>query len=48
MEFDVASRTAGAITPVPGGVGPMTIMCLIHNTLVAAYRRRGLPVPQLW
>jgi len=48
VEFDVASRTAGAITPVPGGVGPMTIMCLIHNTLVAAYRRRGLPVPQLW
>jgi methylenetetrahydrofolate dehydrogenase (NADP+)/methenyltetrahydrofolate cyclohydrolase len=48
VEFDVASRNAGAITPVPGGVGPMTIMSLIHNTLVAAYRRRGLPVPQLW
>jgi methylenetetrahydrofolate dehydrogenase (NADP+)/methenyltetrahydrofolate cyclohydrolase len=48
VEFDVASRNAGAITPVPGGVGPMTIMCLIHNTLVAAYRRRNLPVPQLW
>jgi methylenetetrahydrofolate dehydrogenase (NADP+)/methenyltetrahydrofolate cyclohydrolase len=29
-------------------VGPMTIMSLIHNTLVAAYMRRGLPVPQLW
>ena len=43
----VASRNAGAITPVPGGVGPMTIMSLIHNTLVAAYMRRG-PVPQLW
>jgi methylenetetrahydrofolate dehydrogenase (NADP+)/methenyltetrahydrofolate cyclohydrolase len=48
VEFGVASERAGAITPVPGGVGPMTIMCLIHNTLVAAYRRRGLPVPQLW
>ena len=48
VEFDVASRHAGAITPVPGGVGPMTIMCLIHNTLVAAYMRRGLPVPRLW
>jgi methylenetetrahydrofolate dehydrogenase (NADP+)/methenyltetrahydrofolate cyclohydrolase len=48
VEFGVASRNAGAITPVPGGVGPMTIMSLIHNTLVAAYMRRGLPVPQLW
>ena len=48
VEFAVASRHAGAITPVPGGVGPMTIMSLIHNTLVAAYVRRGLPVPQLW
>jgi methylenetetrahydrofolate dehydrogenase (NADP+)/methenyltetrahydrofolate cyclohydrolase len=48
VEFAVASRHAGAITPVPGGVGPMTIMSLIHNTLVAAYMRRGLPVPQLW
>jgi methylenetetrahydrofolate dehydrogenase (NADP+)/methenyltetrahydrofolate cyclohydrolase len=48
VEFAVASRRAGAITPVPGGVGPMTIMSLIHNTLVAAHRRRGLAVPQLW
>jgi methylenetetrahydrofolate dehydrogenase (NADP+)/methenyltetrahydrofolate cyclohydrolase len=48
VEFAVASRHAGAITPVPGGVGPMTIMSLIHNTLVAAYQRRGLPVPRLW
>jgi methylenetetrahydrofolate dehydrogenase (NADP+)/methenyltetrahydrofolate cyclohydrolase len=48
VEFAVASQHAGAITPVPGGVGPMTIMSLIHNTLVAAYMRRGLPVPQLW
>jgi methylenetetrahydrofolate dehydrogenase (NADP+)/methenyltetrahydrofolate cyclohydrolase len=48
VEFDIASRHAGAITPVPGGVGPMTIMSLIHNTLVAAYMRRGLAVPELW
>jgi len=48
VEFAVASQHAGAITPVPGGVGPMTIMSLIHNTLVAAHRRRSLPVPQLW
>ena len=48
VEFAVASKHAGAITPVPGGVGPMTIMSLIHNTLAAAYMRRDLPVPQLW
>lgn len=34
---------AGSITPVPGGVGPMTIACLLHNTLQAARMRRGLP-----
>ena len=48
VEFDIASRRAAAITPAPGGVGPMTIMCLIHNTLVAAYMRRGQPAPPLW
>ena len=48
VEFAIASRHAGAITPVPGGVGPMTIMSVIHNTLVAAALRRGLPVPRLW
>lgn len=47
VEFAPACQRAGAITPVPGGVGPMTIMSLIHNTLVAAHMRRGLPVPQL-
>jgi methylenetetrahydrofolate dehydrogenase (NADP+) / methenyltetrahydrofolate cyclohydrolase len=36
---------AGAITPVPGGVGPMTIACLLKNTVLAACRRRGLPDP---
>ena len=38
---------ASAITPVPGGVGPMTIACLLKNTLIAAARRRGLPAPAL-
>lgn len=37
------SEVAGSITPVPGGVGPMTIACLLHNTLQAARMRRGLP-----
>ena len=40
-----ARAVAGALTPVPGGVGPMTIACLLHNTLAAACRRRGVPVP---
>ena len=38
---------AGALTPVPGGVGPMTIACLLANTLTAACARRGWPVPDL-
>jgi len=37
----LASQVAGAITPVPGGVGPMTIACLIRNTFVSAARRDG-------
>lgn len=41
VDFDAAEKIAGAITPVPGGVGPMTIACLLYNTLVAASRRRG-------
>jgi methylenetetrahydrofolate dehydrogenase (NADP+) / methenyltetrahydrofolate cyclohydrolase len=45
VDFVAASRIAGAITPVPGGVGPMTIACLLRNTLLAACRRRGLPDP---
>lgn len=40
-----AAAVAGAITPVPGGVGPMTIACLLANTLTAACRARGLPEP---
>ena len=42
-----AYAAAGAITPVPGGVGPMTIACLLRNTVIAACRRRGLPDPAL-
>jgi methylenetetrahydrofolate dehydrogenase (NADP+)/methenyltetrahydrofolate cyclohydrolase len=41
VDFASASKVAGAITPVPGGVGPMTIACLIRNTLVSAARRDG-------
>jgi methylenetetrahydrofolate dehydrogenase (NADP+)/methenyltetrahydrofolate cyclohydrolase len=47
VAFEEAREVAGAITPVPGGVGPMTIACLLRNTLVAACRRRGLPEPGL-
>jgi methylenetetrahydrofolate dehydrogenase (NADP+)/methenyltetrahydrofolate cyclohydrolase len=46
VAFDEALDVAGAITPVPGGVGPMTIACLLRNTVVAAHRRMGLPNPE--
>lgn len=46
VAFDEAVGHAGAITPVPGGVGPMTIACLLRNTLVAAHRRAGLAAPE--
>ncbi|MBY0284787.1 MAG: bifunctional methylenetetrahydrofolate dehydrogenase/methenyltetrahydrofolate cyclohydrolase FolD [Sphingomonas sp.] len=42
VEFNGAASVAAAITPVPGGVGPMTIACLLRNTLIAAYRRAGV------
>ncbi|MBV8505873.1 MAG: bifunctional methylenetetrahydrofolate dehydrogenase/methenyltetrahydrofolate cyclohydrolase FolD [Alphaproteobacteria bacterium] len=45
VDFLAVSAVARAITPVPGGVGPMTIACLLLNTLLAACRRRGLPDP---
>jgi methylenetetrahydrofolate dehydrogenase (NADP+) / methenyltetrahydrofolate cyclohydrolase len=45
VAFDEARETAGAITPVPGGVGPMTIAVLLRNAVVAAYRNAGLPPP---
>lgn len=46
VEFSSASKVAGAITPVPGGVGPMTIACLLHNTLQQACRLNGVDVPE--
>jgi methylenetetrahydrofolate dehydrogenase (NADP+)/methenyltetrahydrofolate cyclohydrolase len=45
VAFAECAEVAGAITPVPGGVGPMTIACLLENTLVAAERRRGSAAP---
>ncbi|HZU91383.1 MAG TPA: bifunctional methylenetetrahydrofolate dehydrogenase/methenyltetrahydrofolate cyclohydrolase FolD [Stellaceae bacterium] len=47
VDYVPALAVAGAITPVPGGVGPMTIACMVGNTLLAACRRRGLPEPLL-
>jgi methylenetetrahydrofolate dehydrogenase (NADP+) / methenyltetrahydrofolate cyclohydrolase len=41
VDFDAASEVASAITPVPGGVGPMTIACLLRNTLTAARTAAG-------
>ncbi len=46
VAFDEAVKVAGAITPVPGGVGPMTIACLMVNTLTAACRQNGVDVPE--
>ena len=46
VAYDEAAEVATAITPVPGGVGPMTIAMLIRNTLVAAHRRAGLQDPE--
>jgi methylenetetrahydrofolate dehydrogenase (NADP+) / methenyltetrahydrofolate cyclohydrolase len=45
VDFASASASAAAITPVPGGVGPMTIAMLMANTLVSAFRHAGLPAP---
>ncbi|MBF9023750.1 bifunctional methylenetetrahydrofolate dehydrogenase/methenyltetrahydrofolate cyclohydrolase FolD [Rhodobacterales bacterium LSUCC1028] len=44
--YDSCAAKAGAITPVPGGVGPMTIACLLANTLTACARSHGLPEPE--
>ena len=46
VDFDGACEVAAAITPVPGGVGPMTIAVLLRNTLVAAHARAGLEAPE--
>ena len=47
VDFAAAVKVAGAITPVPGGVGPMTIACLLRNTLVAACRQNGIEPPEI-
>jgi methylenetetrahydrofolate dehydrogenase (NADP+) / methenyltetrahydrofolate cyclohydrolase len=47
VAFAEAQGIAGAITPVPGGVGPMTIACLLRNTVIAACRRRGWVEPEI-
>nr|WP_111297857.1 bifunctional methylenetetrahydrofolate dehydrogenase/methenyltetrahydrofolate cyclohydrolase FolD [Paracoccus saliphilus] len=47
VDFAAVSQVAGAITPVPGGVGPMTIACLLANTLTACCRIHGLPDPAI-
>ena len=47
VHFDSVVEVAGAVTPVPGGVGPMTIACLLRNTLVAAARRFDVAVSGL-
>ena len=44
--YESCAAVAGAITPVPGGVGPMTIACLLANTLTATCRANGLPEPK--
>ena len=47
VDFAGASEVAGAITPVPGGVGPMTIACLLANTVTAACRLAGVAEPEV-
>ncbi|HEX8168559.1 MAG TPA: bifunctional methylenetetrahydrofolate dehydrogenase/methenyltetrahydrofolate cyclohydrolase FolD [Beijerinckiaceae bacterium] len=46
VAFEEVRQVVGAVTPVPGGVGPMTIACLLRNTLIAACRRRGIAEPE--
>ena len=46
VDYDSASAVAGPITPVPGGVGPMTIACLLANTVTACCRANGLAEPE--
>jgi methylenetetrahydrofolate dehydrogenase (NADP+)/methenyltetrahydrofolate cyclohydrolase len=47
VAFEEAVNHASAITPVPGGVGPMTIACLLRNTLVATCRQNGIEAPDI-
>jgi methylenetetrahydrofolate dehydrogenase (NADP+)/methenyltetrahydrofolate cyclohydrolase len=46
-DYASCAKVAGAITPVPGGVGPMTIACLLHNTVRAACAQKSVPVPAM-
>lgn len=46
-DYEDCAKVAGSITPVPGGVGPMTIACLLHNTVHAACAIKGVPAPQM-
>ena len=48
VDFNEAEKVTGAITPVPGGVGPMTIACLLHNTLIATCRKNNLEIPKFF
>ena len=47
VDYEAAAKVAGFITPVPGGVGAMTIVCLMRNTLIAATMQSGLPPPNI-
>ncbi|MDP7297682.1 MAG: bifunctional methylenetetrahydrofolate dehydrogenase/methenyltetrahydrofolate cyclohydrolase, partial [Gammaproteobacteria bacterium] len=47
VDFEAAKEVAGAITPVPGGVGPMTIACLLQNTVTAACAQNDIEVPEV-
>ena len=47
VDYSNAKEIAGSITPVPGGVGPMTIACLLRNTVIAACSRRGWEAPTI-
>jgi len=46
VDYEEAFKVAGAITPVPGGVGLMTVACLMRNAIIAACRQHGVPVPE--
>jgi len=47
VDFGAVETVAGSLTPVPGGVGPMAIACLLRNTVIAACRRRGWESPSI-
>lgn len=47
VDYASAMENAGAVTPVPGGVGPMTIACLLRNTVIAACRQNNVSVPEV-